>query len=175
MDIANQTKAAFTVIFSKNNLTLTMRDVRALRKILFNSSLGLFRKYIVENSIVTSVPHAVENMLHLDWRHELLVTFSDKLFNATDTGPIKRSMAQNIAESGLSYDDLHKLYTTFGERALVAILSNPPTTSSARTPRVTRTKRILASIVEQRPCFLFLSYSFKVTSCQKAEDWYQPP
>ena len=125
-----------------------LEDVRALRKILFNSSLGLSRKYIVENSIVTSVPHAVENMLHLDRRHELLLTFSDKLFNATDTGPIKRSMAQNIAESGLSYDDLHKLYTTFGKRALVAILSNPPTTSSARTPRVTRTKRILASIVE---------------------------
>ena len=83
-----------------------------------------------------------------DQRHELILTFSDKLFNATDTGPIKRSMAQNVAESGLSYDDLHKLYTTFGKRALVAILSNPPTTSSARTPRVTRTKRILASIVE---------------------------
>ena len=32
----------------------------------------------------------------------------------------------------------HKLCTTFAERALVAILSNTPTTSSARTPRVTR-------------------------------------
>ena len=58
-------------------------------------------------------------------------------------------MAQNIADSGLSYDDLHKLYSTFGKRALVAILSNPPTTSSARTPRVTRTKRILAVVTLQ--------------------------
>ena len=125
-----------------------LEDVKALRRIIFESSLRLSRKYIVENSSVTSAPHAVENMLHLDRRHKLLLTFSDKLFNATDTGPIKRSMAQNIADSGLSYDDLRKLYTTSGKRALVAILSNPPTTSSARTPRVTRTKRILAAIVK---------------------------
>ena len=87
------------------------------------------------------------NMLYQHQRHELLLTFSDNLFNVTNTGPIKRSMAQNIADSGLSYDDLHKLYTRFGRRGLVAILSNPPTTSSAKTTRVTRTKRILAAIV----------------------------
>lgn len=106
-----------------------LEDVRALRKILFESSLSLSRKYIVETSSVTSVSHAVENMLHLNRRHELLLTFSGKLFNATDTGPIKRSMAQNISDSSLSYDELHKLYTTFVNRALLAILSNPPTTS----------------------------------------------
>ena len=125
-----------------------LEDVRALRKILSESSLSLSRKDIVENSSVTSVSHAVKNMLHLDRRHELLLTFSDKLFNASDTGPIKRSMVLNIVDSGLSNDDLHKLYTTFGKKALVAILSNPPTTSSAKTPRVTRTKRILAAIVK---------------------------
>ena len=120
-----------------------LEDVKALRKILFESSLSLSRKNIIENSSVISAPHAVANMLYLDQRHELLLTFSDNLFNVTDTGPIKRSMAQNIADSGLSYDDLHKLYTRF----VVAILSNPPTTSSAKTTRVTRTKRILAAIV----------------------------
>ncbi|XP_068701266.1 uncharacterized protein [Montipora foliosa] len=125
-----------------------LEDVRALRKILFESSLSLSRKDIVENSSITSVSHAVENMLHLDRRHELLLTFSDKLFNTSDTGPIKRSMALNIADSGLSYDDIYKLYTTFGKRALVAILSNPPTSSSAKAPRVTRTKRILTAIVK---------------------------
>ena len=58
-----------------------LEDVRALRKIIFESSLNLSRKDIVENSSVTSVSHAVENMLYLDRRHELLLTFSDKLFN----------------------------------------------------------------------------------------------
>ena len=125
-----------------------LEDVRALRKILFDSPLNLSRKDIVENSSVTNVTDAVKIMLHLDRRHELLLTFSEKLFYANDTGPIKRSMAQNIADSGLSYDDLLKLYTTFGERALVAILSNPPTTSSSKKPRVTRRKGILAAIVK---------------------------
>ena len=73
-------------------------------KFIFESSSNLSRKNI-------SAPHAVANMLYLDQRHELLLTFSDNLFNVTDTGPIKRSMAQNIADSDLSYDDLHKLYT----------------------------------------------------------------
>ena len=56
---------------------------------------------------------------------------------------------QHTTTSYLFITNFHKLYTTFAERALVAILSNTPTTSSARTPRVTRTKRILATIVEQ--------------------------
>ena len=125
-----------------------LEDVKALRRILFDSSLSLSKKNIVENSSVISVSQAVENMLYLDRRHELLGTFSNKLFDASnDNGPIKRSMAQNIASGGLSYDDLRKLYETFGERGVVAILSNPPSISSSKTPRVTRTKRILAAIV----------------------------
>ena len=82
-----------------------LEDVRALRKILFESSLSLSRKNIIENSGVISAPHA-----YLDQRHELPLTFSDNLFKVTDNGPIKRSMAQNIADSGLSYDDLHKVW-----------------------------------------------------------------
>ena len=45
-----------------------LEDVSALRKILFESSLSLSRKDIVENSSVTCVSHAVENMLLLDRR-----------------------------------------------------------------------------------------------------------
>ena len=57
-------------------------------------------------------------------------------------------MALKITDSGPSYDNLHKLYTTFSKTALIAILSNPTTTSSAKTPQVTRTKRILAAIAK---------------------------
>ena len=100
-----------------------LEDVRALRRIIFASPLNLSRKSIVENSSVTRVLHALFDASH-------------------DNGPIKRSMAQNIAGSGLSYDDLCKHYSTFGKRGIVAILSNPPSTSSSKTPRVTRTKRM---------------------------------
>ena len=104
-----------------------LEDVRALRRIIFDSSLNLSRKTIVENSNVTAVPHALENMLYLDRRHEILQTFRNKLFNESDeNGPITKSMAQNIAGRGLSNDDLRKLYITSGKRGIVAILSNPP-------------------------------------------------
>ena len=46
-----------------------LEDVRALKKVLFDPSLSLSRKDIVENSSVTSVSHAAEDMLHLDRRH----------------------------------------------------------------------------------------------------------
>lgn len=94
-----------------------LEDVRALRRIMFDSSSSLNKKKknIVENSSVTRVSQAVENLLYLDRRHELLGTFSNKLFDASnDNGPIKRSMAQNIASGGLSYDDLRRLYAAFG-------------------------------------------------------------
>ena len=126
-----------------------LEDIRALRRIIFDSSLNLSRKTIVENSIVTAFPHALENMLYLDRRHELLQTFRKKLFNGSDeNGPITKSMAQNIAGSGLSYDDLRKLYTTSAKRGIVAILSNPPSISSSKIPRVIRTRRILAAIIK---------------------------
>ena len=43
-----------------------LEDIRALRRIIFDSSLNLSRKTIIENSNVTAVPHALENMLYLD-------------------------------------------------------------------------------------------------------------
>lgn len=81
-----------------------LEDIRALRRILFESKLTLSKKKnIVENSSVTNISQAVENMLYLDRRHELL-TSTNKLFDGSnDNGPIKRSMDQTIACSGLSY------------------------------------------------------------------------
>ena len=87
-------------------------------------------------------------MLYLDRRHELLQTFRNKFNESDENGPITKSMAQNIAGSGLSYNDLRNLYTTFGKRGIVAILSNPPSISSSKTPRVTRIRRILAAIIK---------------------------
>ena len=50
--------------------------------------------------------------------------------------------------NGHSYDDLHKPYTTFGKIGTGRHPAKSTNTSSARTPRVTRTKRILAAIIE---------------------------
>ena len=126
-----------------------LEDVRALRRILFDSPLNLSTEDIIQRSSVTSVSHAIENVLYLDRRHELLLTFSNKLFNASDdNGPVKKALVQNIAGRGLSYNDLRHVYSRFGKKGVVAILSHAPSTSQSKKPRVTRTKRILAAIVK---------------------------
>ena len=146
---ANQGSLHTHLFKEQSNAHDALEDVRALRRIIFDSPLNLSKQSIVENSGVTNLSHAVENMKYLHGRHELFFTFSDKLFNSSDdNGPIKRSMAQNITGSGLSYDDLCKLYSTFGSRGVVSILSNPPSTSSSKRLQVTRTKRILAAIIK---------------------------
>ena len=85
-------------------------------------------------------------MLYLDQRHEILLTFSGKLFDPRDdSGAIKQSVAQKIAGSGLSYSHLKELLK-FGTKGLLVILSMPPSQSTVTKPRVTRTKRILNAI-----------------------------
>lgn len=86
-------------------------------------------------------------LIYLDRRHEILQTFSGRLFDPRDdNGAIKQSTAQKIAGSGLSYSHLKELYLKFGTKGLLAILSMPPSQSTATKPRVTRTKRILDAI-----------------------------
>ena len=127
----------------------SFEDVKALRKILFKSPLQLNKEKIVQYSSVTSISQAVDSMLYFDRRHQILQTFDGKLFNSNgDNGMIKQSMALNIAGTGLSYENLSDLYEKFGTKGLLAILSMPPSQSTSKRPRVTRTKRILAAIAE---------------------------
>lgn len=124
-----------------------LEDVKALEKILFHSTLQLNKEKLVNCSGVIGVEQAIASMTYLDRRHEILQTFSGRLFDPRDdSGAIKQSMAQKIAGSGLSYSHLKELYLKFGTKGLLAILSMPPSQNTARKPRVTRTKRILDAI-----------------------------
>jgi hypothetical protein len=130
-----------------------LEDVIALKNIIFSSKLKLPTKSIFENSCPVSVRHAVEDMKYLDHRHNLVQSFQGKLFN-TNGHPsvITKGMVEKIAGSGLSYTDLEKTYRKFGQDGLFALLSKPPssanTSAPKTTPRVTRTDRILAAIVQ---------------------------
>lgn len=124
-----------------------LEDVKALRKILFHSALQMNKEKLVNYSGVISVEQAIASMSYMDRRHEILQTFSGRLFDPRDdNGAIKQSMAPKIAGSGLSYSHLKELYLKFGTKGLLAILSMPPSQSTATKPRVTRTKRILDAI-----------------------------
>ncbi|XP_068673244.1 uncharacterized protein [Montipora foliosa] len=124
-----------------------LEDVKALRKILFHSALQMNKEKLVNYSGVISVEQAIASMSYMDRRHEILQTFSGRLFDPRDdNGAIKQSMAQKVAGNGLSYSHLKELYLKFGTKGLLAILSMPPSQSTATKPRVTRTKRILDAI-----------------------------
>ena len=122
---------------------------KALRKILFNSSLNICDEMLTES--MSTCLHAENDMKYLDHRHALLQTFKGKLFHPTDASfPVKQQIVEKIAGSGLSYQDLTNIFDKFGEKGLIGVLSLPPSTSSTanKLPRVTKTTRILASIVQ---------------------------
>ena len=61
-----------------------------------------------------------------------------------------QQMVEKIAGTGLSYQHLEDIFEKLGEKALIGVLSHPPASNATanKSPRVTKTKRILASIVE---------------------------
>ena len=119
-----------------------LEDAEALKKIIFESPLQLSKEKIVNCSAAISISQALDNVTYLDRRHELLQTF-----NPTEKIGISQSMAQNIAGAGLSYCNLRDLYLKSGAQGLLAILSMPHSQCSSKQPRVSRTKRILATIL----------------------------
>ena len=50
---------------------------------------------------------------------------------------MKKSIAKKLADSGIGYHHLKKLFETQGEQGLLTILANPPTNSRTRRGRGT--------------------------------------
>ena len=104
---------------------------------------------------VISVEQAIASMLHLDRRHEILQTFNGRLFDPRDdNGAIKQSMAQKPdcrKWAFPSYSHLKELYLKFGTKVLLAILSMPPSQSTATKPRVTRTIAMPLPVTFRKP------------------------
>ena len=51
--------------------------------------------------------------------------------------PIKQQIAEKIAGSGISYQDLKNVFKKFGAKGLVGVLSLPPSSATSKAPRVT--------------------------------------
>jgi hypothetical protein len=126
-----------------------LEDVIALRRILFASPLRLSEEDIVSYCKPVSSSDALNDCQYLDKRHELLQTLKGKLYiDAGNDGAISTSMAEKIAGSGLNFFDLQRVFAEFGKKGLFAGVSKPPTSHQQSTkPRVTKTPRILSSIL----------------------------
>ena len=125
----------------------SLEDVKALRRIVFDSRLNISEDMLTENMSTTQ--YAENDMKYLDRRHELLQTLRGTLFHPTNAEfPIKQQIAEKIAGTGMSYQDLQNVFEKFGVKGLVGILSQPPSSATCKAPRVTKTTRIIARIVE---------------------------
>jgi hypothetical protein len=123
-------------------------DVMAL---LFSTPINLNEQDIITYCKPISSGDALKDTRYLDKRYQLLQTMRcRKLYSevSSDQAPITKSMAEKIAGSGLSYDDLMQLFVKHDRKAMITVLSKPPTTSKNNKPRVTKNPRILASIIQ---------------------------
>ena len=147
----------YTCLFHEDfNAHDALEDVKALRKILFSSELGIDIEAIVNGSQIMSVCDARSDLDFLDKRLDILQTFVGNLFcpNSAES-TISKSMADKIAGSGLSYQDLSFVYQTFGDAGIVGLLSGGHycqrqpqcSRSGGKAPRITNNKRILKSIL----------------------------
>ena len=111
-----------------------VEDVKALTKILFNSSIATTVSEIINKSNTAKLSSAMEDLAYLDTSHRLLKSFDEVI----RSGVVKRSLAKRLADSGIGLNDLENLWKAHGEQGL-AILANPPTSTkrSARRPRGT--------------------------------------
>ena len=126
-----------------------MEDVKALRKIVFDSRLNISEDMLIENTSITQ--YTENNMKYLDRRYELLQTFRGTLYHQTNAEfSIKQQIAEKIAGSGISYRDLQNVFEKFGAKGLVGVLSLPPSLTTNKAPRGTKTTRILAKIVSKQ-------------------------
>ena len=124
-----------------------MEDVRALRRIVFDSRLNISEDMLTENMSTTQ--YAVNDTKYLDRRYELLQTFRGTLYHPTNAEfPIKQQIAEKIAGSGISYRDLKNVFERFEAKGLVGVSSLPPSSATSKAPRNTKTTRILAKIDE---------------------------
>ena len=92
----------------------------ALNKVLFRSKLELTTEQIVNNSNTMILSTVQEDVQYLDKAHERLLTFNDGLYDDSDNSIIKKSLAKKLADSGLSFSDLKKLYSSTGARGVAA-------------------------------------------------------
>ena len=120
-----------------------LEDVLALRKILFSSKLELATQTITDNSYLVSASHAVQDLEYLDRRQMLMQSFKSNLSQC-----LKKNMTEKIAGSGLAFEDLKRVYSKYGKKGVIAILSKPPSCPLPPRAGVTTTMRILTTIVK---------------------------
>ena len=102
-----------------------LEDVPTLQKILFSSELAIDIKDIINGSQIKSICDARVDLDFLDKRLYIYQTIAGNLYRPeSSNSPISKAMAVKIAGSGLTYNDLCRLYWTFSDAGMVGILAS---------------------------------------------------
>ena len=117
-----------------------VEDVKALTKILFNSSIGTTTDEIINKSNTTTLSLAMKDLAYLDKSHSLLKSFDDVICS----GVLKMSLAKKLADSGLGLNELDNLWKAHGEQGPFGILANPPTLTNRSSCRPRGTSDVVA-------------------------------
>ena len=120
-------------------------DTRALHRILFQSQLKITPTQLLSSS---STLDSVQEMAQYSTTAlSNLHTMKGKLFNYQD-GPklfLTRHMAAIIANSGICYEDLARVYREYGANGITELLSGP---CSGREHRVTSNKGTIDAVID---------------------------
>ena len=82
---------------------------------------------------MSTAQYAENDMKYLGHRYELLQTFRGTLYHPTNAEfPIKQQIAEKIAGSGISYQDMKNVFKKFGAKGLVGVLSLPPSSATSK-------------------------------------------
>ena len=151
-----------------------MEDVKALRRIVFDSRLNISEDMLTENMSTTQ--YAENDMKYLDRRHELLQTFRVTRFHPTNAEfPIKQQIAEKIAGSGMSYQDLRNERACWHpvSASIVSNLQGPA--GDKNNPYYSQDRRTLQSSRENHKCkhicMAITTLSFAVSRSSKKQTW----
>ena len=87
-----------------------------------------------------------EDAQYLDKAHKRLFTFNNRVYDDSDHSIIKKRLAKKLADSGLSFSDLRKLYSLTGPRGVTALLSGKSTFDIQR--KIATRYQVLHNIAE---------------------------
>jgi len=130
-----------------------LEDSKALCKLFLSRSspLQLSRELLVNECNSISAEDAFRDIKLLDQSNDLVRSYQGNLYDHfNDQGPVKLGIIKKMTIQGISYQHLNRVYQQYGKRGLYAVLALPPSTSpttSRPTARISKTSRIIASII----------------------------
>ena len=78
---------------------------------------------MINNSQVINFSNVLVDTQYLDKSHDRLLTFKNRLFDDSDRSIIRKTLANKLADGGLTLDALRNLHASLGPRGVAALFS----------------------------------------------------